>query len=336
MKKKKRGTPLRSFPWSGNAEKTDGQTLIESTVNEWYAAKHRAPGGEEISFVNSIKITSCPYCGKGGFVRDGHDRSGVSRYLCRDCGRRFTPLTGTIFQGRKIPISEWVEYLMHLFGFHSAKSSAFSNRNDKNTGKYWLSKVFAVLDGIQDGIVLGGTVFIDETYVPVKAGDAATKEGKLLRGLSRNQLCIATAANASASVFIASGKGKMGESGALKAYGKHIEEGSALVHDGEKSHGVLIGQLKLSSSVHPSSETKGMDDDSNPLNRVNRLHYLLQRFLSSHGGYNRDDLQDWLNLFWFIMNGPSDVYGKVLAFIELAVSARKTVKYREVFPRKSR
>lgn len=333
-KKKNRGTPLRSFPWSGNAEKTDGQLLIESTVGEWYAAKHRVPGGEEISFVNSIKIASCPYCGSARFVRDGLPDSGLARYRCRSCGKRFNPLTRTIFEGRKIPISEWIEYLIHLFQFHSVKSSAFSNRNDGKTGRYWLSKIFAVLGGIQDGIVLGGTVFIDETYVPVPEGEASKSGDKLLGGISRNQLCIATAANESSSVLVASGTGKISKARVLKAYGKHIEEGSALVHDGEKSHRILISQLKLSSSVHPSSETKGMKDDLNPLNRVNRIHGLVQLFLASHGGYDRGNLQDWLNLFWFIMNGPSDLYGKVLAFIELAVSTRKTLKYRDVFAKK--
>lgn len=333
-KKKSRDTPLRSFTWSGQKETTKGQRLVGATVGEWYEAKHGRPSREEIDFVNSIRIASCPHCGSAHFVRDGKSGSGLARYLCRGCGKRFNPLTGTIFQGRKIPISEWIEYLIHLFEFHSVKSSAFLNRNAETTGEYWLFKVFAVLGGIQDGVVLGGTVFIDETYVSVYPRGAARKEGKLLRGISRNKIGIAVAVSGKSSVFVATGASKPSKRSAMEAYGKHIEPGSTLVHDGDNSHSELVSQLKLASSVFPTAETKGKGDEDNPLYPVNRLHNFVKRFLRAHGGYDRERLQDWLNLFWFIMNGPEDLYEKALAFIELAVSSRKKVPYREVFPRK--
>ena len=62
----------------------------------------------------------------------------------------FTPLTNTIFDSHKIPISEWFEFLLSLFEFHSIKTSSYDNRNVESTGRYWLLKVFEVLKGIQD------------------------------------------------------------------------------------------------------------------------------------------------------------------------------------------
>ncbi|MDY4783006.1 MAG: hypothetical protein SO286_05065, partial [Candidatus Enterosoma sp.] len=50
---------------------------------------------------------------------------------CLDCGKAFSPLTGTVFDSHKIPISEWSEYVMHLFEFHSLSSSARDKRNAK-------------------------------------------------------------------------------------------------------------------------------------------------------------------------------------------------------------
>ncbi len=40
--------------------------------------------------------------------------------------------------------------------------------------------------------------------------------------------------------------------------------------------------------------------------------------MRTHGGYNRDNLQDWLNMFWLIKNKSNDRYDKVLRFIEIS------------------
>ena len=75
------------------------------------------------------------------------------------------------------------------------------------------------------------------------------------------------------------------------------------MHDDEHSHSILIEELELESIVYPTSETKGLSDKDNPLYPVNNLHLLLKQFIRNHGAYGREHLQDWLNLFWFIMNG---------------------------------
>ena len=58
---------------------------------------------------------------------------------------------------------------------------------------------------------------------------------------------------------------------------------------------------------------------------LEELHeIIIQR---NHGAYDREHLQDWLNLFWFIMNEPKDKYDKVLKLIEMAVLSPKKVRY---------
>ena len=66
----------------------------------------------------------------------------------KDVVNASTALTNTIFDSKKIPISEWIEYLLHLFEFHPINSTAYDNRNSPTTGKYWLIKTFEVLKGI--------------------------------------------------------------------------------------------------------------------------------------------------------------------------------------------
>lgn len=82
--------------------------------------------------------------------------------------------------------------------------------------------------------------------------------------------------------------------------------------------------------MHPTAETKSLKDKDNPLYKVNHLHLLLKQFMRAHGGYDREHLQDWMNLFWFIMNDPQDKYDKVLKFIKIAVMSPQRVKYRDI------
>ena len=45
--------------------------MMVSTLSEWYDAKHRPPTADEVAFVNSIPVGSCPRCGSENVRRDG-------------------------------------------------------------------------------------------------------------------------------------------------------------------------------------------------------------------------------------------------------------------------
>ena len=135
-----------------------------------------------------MKIERCPYCGSTLTVRDGHRKDGVARLRCRCCGKGFNPLTGTVLDSKKIPISEWVEYLVHLSQFLSTTVSSIDNHNASTTGVYWLRKAFAALERYQETIALGDVFWLDETYLSVKPSEARKKEdGTLPKGLSKKQ-----------------------------------------------------------------------------------------------------------------------------------------------------
>ena len=179
---------MKSYPNKPGKPLSPTEAMVNSTVSEWYSEKHRSITPEEAAMVNSAPVPGCPFCGSEALAKDGRRKDGVQKYLCRSCGRRFNPLTGTVFDSHKIPISEWIEYLLHLFEFHSVVTSARDNRNAHTTGVYWLRKVFAVLEGCQDSVVLSGDVWLDETYVSVGKKDRVTKGGKLLRGVDAGRM----------------------------------------------------------------------------------------------------------------------------------------------------
>jgi hypothetical protein len=95
-----------------------------------------------------------------------------------------------------------------FFEFHSINSTAYNNRNSPTTGKYWLIKTFEVLKGIQDNVVLDGTVYLDETYFTKVKSKLTTKDGKKLRGIARNKIDVGVACNETKSIFIITGTSK--------------------------------------------------------------------------------------------------------------------------------
>jgi len=46
-------------------------------------------------------IKQCPFCESNDFTKYGHKKDGTQRYICKECGKRFTALTNTIFDSKK-------------------------------------------------------------------------------------------------------------------------------------------------------------------------------------------------------------------------------------------
>ena len=152
--------------------------------------------------INSYEPQMCPYCGLDSFIKVVFDPNGIRRYRCK-CGKTFKPTTGTIFDSRKISVSEWIEYCLNIFWYVSLNADSWNNRNAISTSKYWLEKLFLTLENTQNNIVLEGTVWLDETYYSIIMRDRERDEnGNLLRGLSRNQICIGVATDKKHAVCI--------------------------------------------------------------------------------------------------------------------------------------
>ena len=328
---KNRSKSRKRTPWD-NTERTQTQEYIQMHYVARYDDRHpKLKDDSEADMINSYVPKKCPYCASENYVQKGFDSIGIKRYRC-ECGKYFKPTTGTIFDSRKIPISEWIEYCLNIFRYVSLNADSWNNRNAISTSKYWLEKLFLTLENTQNSVVLEFTVSLDETYYSIMMRDRKRDEnGNLLRGLSRNQICIGVATDRKHTVCIMEGYGKPSQKRSFEAFKDHIKPGSILIHDKEKTHKKLVDKLNLKSISYSSAELKGLADSENPLDPVNRIHCLLKMFLNAHSGFSRDDLQNYLNLYSFVINPPSDHLEKVEKIINLVFENPKSLKYREQF-----
>ncbi len=336
----KRWLAPSATPWDGEDESSLGpaETLVMACHRDIYGYRHAGASLEgEAEFPNAYERDACPRCGSGGIRKRGHDPNGVRRWECKSCGRSFTPTTGTIFEAHKIPVADWAEFLIEAFAYESISGMTRANRRSDTTLPYWIAKLLAVLEGVQDGVVLSGDVQIDEKFYPVARADQELgKGGTRLRGLSRNQLCIAVGRAAGSSVFVEAGRGKPSKARVWDAYGPHIAEGSHLIHDMERSHAVLVEKLGLRSTAYSSKEISKLPDKDNPLHDVNRLCFLLELFLNSHSGFGRERLGGYLDLFHVMMNPPADKMEKAALVLNRAMSIPKSLAFRESYNKKTR
>lgn len=65
----------------------------------------------------------------------------------------------------------------------------------------------------------------------------------------------------------------------------------------------------------------------NPLNRINHYCDLLKKFLNSHPGFDRDEL----NLFSFMMNKPHNKLEKANILLDKAINSSKRITFRDYY-----
>ena len=127
----------------------------------------------------------CPRCHSKRVKRHGKCRKYYDRYLCRECGRTFNDLTGTVFEGAKIEVREFVYAAKRLLERESM------NQTSKELGRCFRT-VMRVRDLMSDVLAkklvkkLEDEVEVDETYVSAgQKGTKCTHREPRKRGLKR-------------------------------------------------------------------------------------------------------------------------------------------------------
>lgn len=109
--------------------------------------------------------TVCPYCGHEHVARQ-QDGKRVGRWKCYGCKSSFNVLSGTIFQGTKIPLQKWfVATAILLNAKKSVSSHQLARDLNMNQKSAWYMAM-RIRDAMVDkDAFLMGVIEADETYI---------------------------------------------------------------------------------------------------------------------------------------------------------------------------
>ena len=109
MKKTKYFASRRETPWDSTLRDNVQEFIRNEYLDDYYEKHPALSESNEANLLNAFVPVCCPNCGSLKFTRKGFTSNGIQRYCCKDCGKRFNILTGTLLDNHKISISEWIE-----------------------------------------------------------------------------------------------------------------------------------------------------------------------------------------------------------------------------------
>lgn len=237
----------------------------------------------------------CPTCGSIKSVKAGKTPQGKQRYKCHECARRFTSFTPSIFHSQKLKVKTLRRLLALIIRDATIDDMVELLGVSSRTAYVWRIKVYKCLENYQNSVILSNNVWIDEFHIPVNRKDLIMNKGKKLRGISVNQLVIAVGIDSNNNRYAKLvGKGHITSKQCLDSYGKHIEKGSHLIHDGTFSHDQLIAELEATDEIWKPI----IKESKRAMQPINSFCAQIERNFVKHIGGLSKYIQDYLN--WIV------------------------------------
>ena len=151
-------------------EKMNEQQIIEylrsksSSSKALGVAKSRTV---EDFFVEHNITIRCPKCLSPKKVKNGTNDSGITRYKCKDCGKGYSIVTNTIFEGSSYSVDEVINAVHAVL---NGDTTVFMSENTKNTTQS-TSVAWLLMHKIRHTLAdmpmphLSGMVQVDEKYI---------------------------------------------------------------------------------------------------------------------------------------------------------------------------
>ncbi len=246
------------------------------------------------------KLLICPRCGThGSTIRHGKTMDGKQRYFCKSCHKSFiaenSPLKG--LQHSDHTFKKFIGYMID-----DVPLEVIARNLDINikTTHYYRYLIFNSLKTYQDEFRLSGTILIDETFISIKEKQykIIRPDGKNIRGLSRNQLCILTIINLQGMCVAKVASRAMAKPlQYIELLNVNIEDLNLIIHDGGTHQYQFMNQYEC-----PKINTSNDITELYTMNLIDSLHSNIKRYLFKHAGYRLKNLQHYLNFFVYRYN----------------------------------
>ena len=249
-------------------------------------------------------VRPCPSCESDEYMKNGKTPAGHQRYVCRKCGLQYSALSGTIFEHSKKDLADWVDFVTMMCHNVQVEAAADMCGLSHRTAFEWRHRVLATVNKYQEQTVLKKRIWIDEAYV-ADSSLLSQPDWKPKRGLSKNKICIVVAIDVFKNPYaVICGHGKPSAKRIKDALLGHIQEGSVIVHDMEKSHKSLVKAVKGIDEPY-KADTKD-PEYLKGMKMVNNLCAWLKYYLGRFPGMKQDNLQHYLNWFVYLFRVTRD------------------------------
>lgn len=267
--------------------------------------------------LNNEAVTFCRKCGSVHVVKNGKDRHGHIRFLCRDCGATFGELSGTTVFGSHKDASVWKKYISLMLEGYSIARCADECNISVPTAFVWRHKVLNALTDKSFSPTYNGLIEMDEMYVRIsykgnhKKSKNFTMPRKSFKRGSDNRI---PGNNAKASVLCIVEREK-GFSGLItcrgmlnlpllnKIFDERISDESIVLTDGLRAYNQYFQDKNNEHIVLPSQiGNKPTVKGPYHINNVNALQRRFRRFLIDYNGVSTKYLNNYLALFLWLEN----------------------------------
>lgn len=252
---------------------------------------------------------NCPNCLGFNIVKNGHTKTGVQTYKCKDCSKRFNDLTSTIFSNSHLTYGQIEVFLQCFKDRVSLRKTAKRMKVDKNTAHLLRLKIMNSFKETRQNIKLSGEIESDEIYKSInlkgtkqdkmpRLSKQRTSNGTSIRGISGHKVCIESAIDENDDMFLEIvGTGPITSDMVKKSLGLKLGEVKKLITDCKSSYEELAKEKNL--NLKQVKSGCYIDDEGNSLANINSVHSGLTTFLSIFRGVSTKHLQGYLDWYTF-------------------------------------
>ena len=249
------------------------------------------------------KDECCPYCGSKDYKRNGHQKNGAQKFMCKQCGRSFSMVTDTTALYSHVDIKKWNKFIdCELNGLSSRKAAAIVGIN-RNTSLLWRHKLYDALGYLQE-TRLKGQIQIDAKNISINfKGNKdnkprVSKKRKSHHNQSKNRhtSCIISAIDDEDHLVLKiAGFGKEKIDMYRSVLQDKVKEGSFIISDGMQGIEDLAKELGCTSEIVKADDHLSINGYN--INTINQVHSELEVTLAKYRGISTRHLQGYLNMF---------------------------------------
>lgn len=261
------------------------------------------------------KYKSCPLCGTvNSTIKHGWTRKSIQRYKCKSCLGTFIFDESTTSQ---LQNSDYVfkKFIGFMIDDVTLEVIARNLNLDIKTILYYRYLVFESLRDYQEEVFLHGTILVDETFVRIsdKKYKLYRSDGKGIRGISFNHLCVITLINLSGKCIAkVASRGMTSPQKFKDLCTMNIGNVKQFIHDGASPQKQFMRQFDIP-NYDARREGEGIYDTI----LIDSLHSNIKRYLFKHAGYRLKNLQHYMNFFVYRYNHtPKSKYNNNRQLIE--------------------